>query len=629
MSLLGIDVGTTGCKAVVFSTAGEVLASAYEEYDYARPQPGWAELDSRQVWEQILRTIRTAAAGTGEDPLQALCVSSLGEAVVPVSRDRKVLGPSILNFDSRGAEYLPGLRQQISDERLFGLNGNTLGNHYSLTKLFWLKEHQPEIYEQADYFLHWSGFVSFMLGAEAAVDFSLANRSLLFDLERADWSQELSNLFDIELGKLPPTVPSGSQIGSIAPAAAAELGLPAGIPIVSGAHDQCSNSVGCGVTEVGQAMYGMGTYICMTPVYERRPLAPAMISQGLNTEHHAAPGKFVSFIYNQGGALVKWYRDTFAIQERRQAALEGVDVYNALTAEIPEAPSRVMALPHFTATGPPSFIADSCGVLAGLYLDTPRGEILKGLIEGSTFYLRACLEALPSEIVIEKLHAAGGGSKSEAWLQVCADILGRQVVQPVINEAGALGAAILAGAGSGVFNSMREGVQAMVKQRRTFEPRPAVQRLYDDRFEKYQKLWPLLESYLRILINLAKAGFEAHVNRVHLPTFARLKSHRSGAQRWQGTSGRSSKPSLRASAQEARRSGQQDQFGERPRFRLTSMKALQVRVARPKPRKRSSVRMSISASPEPTKTAVHSLASSPLCNRQTPKRRLAGSTSGW
>ena len=499
MSLLGIDVGTTGCKTVVFSTAGEVLASAYEEYDYAHPQPGWAELDSLQVWEQIQRTIRKAAAGVGKDALQALCVSSLGEAVVPVRRDRQVLGPSILNFDSRGAEYLPGLRQQITDERLYGLNGNTPGNHYSLTKLLWLKEHRPEIYEQADWFLHWSGFVSFMLGAEAAVDYSLANRSLLFELGKADWSDELPGLFGIERAKLPPAVPSGSQIGIVASGVAAALGMPAGIPIVSGAHDQCSNSVGCGVTEVGQAMYGMGTYICMTPVYEQRPPAAVMISQGLNTEHHAVPGKLVSFIYNQGGALVKWYRDTFAIQERRQAVLEGVDVYNGLIAEMPESPSRVMALPHFTATGPPRFIADSCGVLAGLYLDTPRGEILKGLIEGSTFYLRACLEALPVEIKIDNLHAAGGGSKSADWLQVCADILGRPVVQPVINEAGALGAAILAGTGSGVFSSIHEGVEAMVKQRGAFEPRPQVQRLYDERFAKYLKLWPLMEEYLQHL----------------------------------------------------------------------------------------------------------------------------------
>jgi xylulokinase len=499
MSLLGIDVGTTGCKAVAFSSEGKVLASAYEEYDYMRPQPGWAELDSRCVWEQIKSTIRQAAAGAGKDQPQSLCVSSLGEAVVPVTRDRQVLGASLLNFDSRGAEYLPELRQRIPDERLFELNGNTLGNHYSLTKLLWLKERRPEIFEQADWFLHWSGFVSFMLGAEAAADYSLANRSLLFDLERVSWSEELLGLFGIDPGKLPPTVPSGSRIGAVDPGMAAELGLPAGIPIVSGAHDQCSNSVGCGVIEVGQAMYGMGTYICMTPVYKQRPPAAAMIAQGLNTEHHAAPGKFVSFIYNQGGALVKWYRDTFAIQERKQAALEGTDVYNALTAEMPEAPSRVMALPHFTSTGPPRFIADSCGVLAGLYLDTPRGEILKGLVEGSTFYLRACLEALPTEIQIQNLHAAGGGSKSEAWLQVVADILGRPVVQPVINEAGALGAAILAGTGSGIFGSVGDGVEAMVKQRRAFEPHPQVQRIYDERFAKYQQLWPLLEDYLRSL----------------------------------------------------------------------------------------------------------------------------------
>jgi xylulokinase len=499
MSLLGIDVGTTGCKAVAFSPEGKVLASAYEEYDYDHPQPGWAELDSRRVWEQIKSTIRQAASGAGKDQPQTLCVSSLGEAFVPVAKSRTVLGASILNFDSRGGEYLPELRQKITDQHLYRLNGNTIGNHYSLTKLIWLKEHQPEIYEQADWFLHWSGFVSFMLGAEAAVDYSLANRSLLFDLERADWSQELPGLFGIDPGKLPPTVPSGSRIGRVDATVAAKLGLPSGIPIVSGAHDQCSNSIGCGVIEVGQAMYGMGTYICMTPVFAHRPPAEAMIAQGLNTEHHAAPGKFVSFIYNQGGALVKWYRDTFAIQERKQAIQDGTDVYSALTAEMPEAPSRVMALPHFTATGPPRFIADSCGVLAGLYLDTPRGEILKGLVEGSTFYLRACQESLPDEIIIQKLHAAGGGSKSEAWLQTVADILGRPVVQPVINEAGALGAAILAGTGSGFFSSVNEGVEAMVKQRAEFEPRPQVQRIYDERFAKYQQLWQVMEDYLRSL----------------------------------------------------------------------------------------------------------------------------------
>jgi xylulokinase len=499
MSLLGIDVGTSGCKAAAFSEDGQLLAAAYEEYDYRHPQPGWAELDTLQVWEQIKRTIRVAAQGTAHDPVKALCVSSLGEAVVPVTADRRILGPSLLNFDVRGAEYLAALRAQLADEQLYAINGNTLGNHYSLTKLLWLRDQQPDLYRQADRFLHWSGFVSFMLGAEAVVDYSLANRTLLFDLERHAWSDELIGLAQLDRDKLPLAVPSGVVIGSVAPHIAAELGLPARVSIVSGAHDQCCNGVGCGVIEPGRAMYGMGTYICMMPVFDRRLDAAAMIAQGLNTEHHAVPGQFVSFIYNQGGALVKWFRDTFAAVERQQTAASGSDLYAALIDEMPAEPSRVMVLPHFTATGPPQFITDSCGVIAGLHLDTARGEVLKGLIEATTFYLRECLETLPDGMVISDFRAAGGGSKSDAWLQICADILGRPVTRLQINEAGTLGAAIMAGTGSGLSDSLRDGVEIMVKLERTFEPQPRTQRRYDERFEQYRKLWPLLREYVRTL----------------------------------------------------------------------------------------------------------------------------------
>jgi len=497
MSLLGIDIGTSGCKAAVFSEDGRLLMLAYEEFETQRPQPGWAELDTRQVWEQVKHTIRAAAVGASNDPIKALSISSLGEAVVPVTANRRILGSSLLNFDARGEEFLPELRAAIDPERLYRINGNTLGNHYSLTKLLWLKEHQVELYQQADWFLHWGSFVSFMLGADAAVDYSLANRTLLFDLEQADWSDELLELARFERTKLPPTVPSGTVIGVVPRQIASDLGLLAGAPIISGGHDQCCNGVGCGVIQPGQAMYGMGTYICMMPVFAQRPEPGAMIAQGLNTEHHAVPGQYVSFIYNQGGALVKWFRDTFAAAERKQSAISGEDLYTVLTAEMPAGPSRVMALPHFTTTGPPDFITDSCGILAGLYLDTPRGEILKGLIEATTFYLRECFEALPAGMAVADFRAAGGGSKSDAWLQICADILGRPFVRPKISEAGALGAAIIAGTGSGVFPSLAAGVETMVQLEREFHPDPQMQERYDERFEKYRQLWPLMRDYVR------------------------------------------------------------------------------------------------------------------------------------
>jgi xylulokinase len=515
MSLLGIDVGTTGCKVALFSAEGCLLASAYEEYDIQRPEPGWAELDVVDVWAKVKGTITEVVSRSASAPVRALAVSSLGEAMVPVTEDRQVLGPSILNFDVRGEEYLErlssALRQAqnmaLPDERLYRINGNTLGNHYGLTKLMWIKEHRPHLYERADKFLLWGSFVSFMLGAEPVVDYSLANRTLLFDIDRETWSEEILELAGLDRSKLPDTAPSGTVIGTVSDRVAGELGLPSNVSIVSGAHDQLANAVGCGVIQEGRAAYGMGTFICITPVFSERREPALMLQRGLNTEHHAVPGKYVTFIYNQGGSMVKWFRDTFAPAEHRQAEEAGRDVYTDLFAELPSGPSRVVVLPHFTITGPPDFISDSCGVVAGLRLETSRGDILKGILEGITFELKECIESLlPTGIEIADFRAVGGGSKSDAWIQLCADILGRPFVRPKITEAGALGAAIIAGVGAGVFSSFEAGVEAMVRLERTFEPNPQQQKLYESRYETYRRLWPLMKGYLR---DLASDGREA------------------------------------------------------------------------------------------------------------------------
>jgi len=498
MSLLGLDVGTTGCKAVIFSTDGRMLASAYEEYDTRAPEPGWAELDSSVIWKVIKRVIARTVSQAAADPVTALTVASLGEAVVPVTRDRKVLGPSLLNFDARGAEYLEGLHAQLDDEHLYRINGNTLGNHYSLTKLMWIKEHQPELYARADLFLHWSSFVAFMLGADPVLDYSLANRTLLFDLDRAAWSQELLEVAGIDPGKLPPLVPSGTAVGTVSTGVAKKLGLSPKVTIVTGAHDQCANAVGSGAIEAGRAFYGMGSYHCIAPVVIERRATAAMVARGLNTEHHAVPGRYVSFIYNHGGTLVKWFRDTFAALEQRQAKEAARDIYSILMSEMPDRPSSVLVLPNFAPTGPPEFLTDTCGVVFGLHLDTARGDVLKGILEGIAFYLRESVDSLPAAgITIDDYRVVGGGSKSDAWVQVSADILGRPFARPAVTEAGALGSAIMAGVGSGVFPSYQAGVEAMVRLDRTFEPDPAQHKRYAARFEEYRALYAQMKRPLR------------------------------------------------------------------------------------------------------------------------------------
>jgi xylulokinase len=499
MSLLGIDAGTTGCKAAVFG-AGGLLASAYEEYAYSSPQPGWAELDPQAVWAAVRRVIAAAVARAGPERVSALADSSMGD-------DRRPLGPSLLNFDLRGQEYLPELRGRLSPQALYRINGNTLGNQYGLTKLMWLARRRPELYERTALFLNWSGFLSHLLGGEPAVDYSLANRSLLFDLDRRDWSEELLAAAGLERSRLPRPVPSGTPLGTVLPELAAELGLSRDTRIVAGAHDQCANAVGCGVTGAGEALLGLGTYLCIVPVHSSRPAPGPMLASGLNTEHHAVPGRFVSFLYNMGGALVRWYRDTFAGLEARRAREQGLEVYDRLFAELPGGPSEVLVLPHFSPTGPPDFIENSRGLITGLTLQSRRADILQGILQSAVFELKTCVDLLPrAGMSIRRYRAAGGGSRSDAWLQLCADVLGAPFVRPRVSEAGTLGAAILAGAGTGLFASIEEGAERLVSIGEGFEPDPGRGARYAEAYARYRQLWPLLRDFLTAVPGGAQGG---------------------------------------------------------------------------------------------------------------------------
>ncbi len=494
MSLLGIDVGTTGAKAVVFSDAGVVLGSGYVEYDISRPSPGHAELDAEFIWPLIRKAIslsvaKADAAGGGRDPVSAIAVDSMGENLVPVSRDRQILGPSIMNMDARGAEFLPELASAVSAEELYRITGNTLSNQFSIVKLMWMRRNQPELYDKVDSFLPWNSFVSFMLGGDPVAEYALANRTLLFDVDSEGWSDRMITVSGLDPGKLPRPARAGTPIGTVSRLAAEEIGVAPGIPIVVGAHDQSSASLGSGSMFEGTAMYGMGTFHCIAPVFSERKPADAMISRGLNTEHSALPGLYLTLIYNSGGSVVKWYRDTFASAEHARASGEDRDIYEQLFSELPEYPSNVRVIPHFASMGPPDFIDQPNAAFLGMTMDTTRGEILKGIVEGNVFSLKLSVDALDDVgISIRELRPTGGGSKSDATVQLCADILGRPCVRPEVTEASALGSAILAGIGGGTFGSATEAVDRMIRIEPTFEPAPNRPEQYTESYEEYKRL---------------------------------------------------------------------------------------------------------------------------------------------
>ncbi|MHC4885569.1 MAG: FGGY-family carbohydrate kinase [Planctomycetota bacterium] len=496
MSLLGIDVGTTGCKAAAFCEKGICLHTAYREYPTHHDGPGRAELDSREIWTKVKEVIAEVARETWSDPVTALCVSTMGEAVTPVNADGEILDNCILSTDLRGEEYLEPLKTGYSPEALYRINPNILAVSYTMPKIRWIQDHQPEIYEKTKRFLYWGGLVEHLLGCDPFTSHSHANRSLLFDIEKEDWSDELLDRCGVDREKLPPCLPGGAVAGTVSEAMADELGLSHGVKVVVGAHDQCLNALGAGAIHPGSAVDGIGTFECITPVYEGIPqAADRMLAQGLNIEHHVLPGLYVSFLYNQAGSLVRWFRDTFAQEARNED-----DIYDRLTSELPTDPTKLMVLPYFEMTGSPAFVGNASGVIAGLKIDTKRGDILKAIMENVTYYFRQSLLASGEVgIHVDEFVATGGGAKSDAWLQIKADIMGAPYVRLRNTECGLAGAAMRAGLSTGVYASPEEAVKVFVHRGRTFEPDAGRHAQYRERFDLYKQLFPHLYETLQRL----------------------------------------------------------------------------------------------------------------------------------
>jgi xylulokinase len=495
MSLLGIDVGTSGCKAAAYSTEGRCCASAYREYPTLYPAPGEAELDSRHVWNCIKQCIAEVASKTKTDPISALSVSTLGEAATPVTADRCILSNSILSSDMRGAQYADRLRAAFGAEGFYDINANLLGPGYTMPKIAWTRDHLPEVYKEADKFLLWGGLVEFLLGSDPFTSFSHASRTLLFDIRQETWSHPLIAACDVDPAKLPPCFASGEVAGTVSEGMARELGLGRKVKIVVGGHDQCCNALGAGIFRTGQAVDGIGTFECITPVYDQIPPTAPMLKNGLNVEHHVIQGLYVSFLFNQAGSVVRWFRNTFAVESRHLD-----DIYSRLDMEMPAEPTNLFVLPYFAPTGSPRFIADASGVIVGLRMNTTRGDILKAILESTTFYFVESLDALKGMGVdTSEFIATGGGAKSDGWLQIKADIFGVPFIRPSITESGLLGTAILAGVATGEFKNMEEATKIFVRREKAFEPDAKRHAVYRERLSRYQELFPLMYPFLRKL----------------------------------------------------------------------------------------------------------------------------------
>lgn len=496
MSLLGIDVGITGCKAVAFDESGTVLAQAYREYPLYQPQPGWMELDPDEVWQAISEVIRQVTFLVTQDPVTSLSVATHGESVVPLDRHGLPLRRFITAIDTRAEEQARWWEERLGRERLFRITGVPLHPMYTVNKLMWLRQHEPATFAAAHSFVCMQDFVFHRLGLPPTMDYSLATRTMAFDIGQLRWSGEILELAGLKPGLFSRLQPSGSVIDKIAAPAAEELGLGPAVVAVTGGHDQPSGALGCGAIGDGIAMDSTGTVECVGVASPQLVLDSQLMRNNLPTEPHTVPGMFMVLGYTTaGGALLRWYRDQFARAEVQEALDRGQDVYELILQEAVPEPSPVLILPHFVGSGTPWLDAASKGAILGLDLSTTRAQIVKGILDSVTYEIKISVDAMEAAgITVRELRAFGGGAKSPLWLQIKADVFGKRVLAMDVTEAPCLGVAILAGAATGVFDSIEAGLEQMVQVRRVFEPNTAMHERYMEKARLFAQVYPALAS---------------------------------------------------------------------------------------------------------------------------------------
>jgi xylulokinase len=398
------------------------------------------------------------------------------------------LGNSILGADSRGEEFVQMIENEFGKEAIFRRTGNLPGAFYSMPKIAWIKKYRPDLYEQTAFFFTWADFVCFMLGGNAVTNYSLAGRTLLFNVNTNEWDKQFFNHLELDIAKFSRPVQSGTFLGYVKPNIAKKLSLGKSVSIISGGHDQCCATLGCGITGNSRsAMYGMGTFICVVTAFSDFPDAKTMYNNKMHIEHHVVPGSYISFIYNlSGGALIKWFRETFYSRGTEHAGNLLPD-YNKMFGEITDRHDDLLVYPGWGAAGPPDFQQGGQGRISGLSFSHSRGDILRAILEGISFYIRDCFEKLVFSFEnTDLLVATGGGCVSNTWLQITADVMGKKVIRNSVNEAGSLGAAIIASVGSIVFKSYDEAIKQMIHRELEIVPDFEKNEFYRKKFELYK-----------------------------------------------------------------------------------------------------------------------------------------------
>jgi len=488
MKIAGLDIGTTGCKLTVFDEAGTYLDKAYCDYPVSRHKSEH-EIDASLIRDGVFQVIREMTSKYQD--IAGIGVTSFGETFVCTDQEGKPLHPSLLYTDPRGAAECQELMDQLGAKTIADITGLKPHSMYGIAKMMWVKKHKPEVYSETKYIFQMEDFVVFLLTGKRQIDYSLATRTMAFDIRELKWSNKIFQIAGIDENLLSPVVPTGTSAGHITEEIAVKTGLQPDTQIISISQDQVSAAIGAGVFDNDVAADGAGTVECITPVFDGIPDNDVLYQGSYAIVPYIVPGKYVCYAFSfTGGALVKWNIDTNCKLEKMQAKEQGRNVYSLLEENLPDEPTGIMVLPHFAGAATPYMDSESKGAILGLTVSNTAPELHRAMMEGVTYEMMVNMEQLRKAGIAPKaLRATGGGANNKIWTQMKADILNIPITTLASEEAGTVGSAMLTGIAIGVYRDLEDAAAHMVQMVDTFVPRPEFHEKYMTIYERYKKIY--------------------------------------------------------------------------------------------------------------------------------------------
>lgn len=497
--LLGLDIGTTGVKALLLGTGGEIIATATSsEYPLYAPRPQWAEQDPEDWWKACIEATGRvlSKAGVAGSEVQGIGLSGQMHGSVFLDEQGQVIRPALLWCDQRTGKQCDYITQTVGLETIVEELSNPVLTGFTAPKIVWLRDNEPENFARVRKILLPKDYIRFRLTGEFASEVSDASGTALFNVKKRKWSEAVVSRLELDMDWLPPVFESPEVSARVSSEGAAALGLKAGTPVVGGGGDQAAGAVGNGIVQPGIVSSTLGTSGVVFAFAEEPFIDPEL---RVHTFCHAVPGKWhVMGVMLSAGGSYRWLRDALCSEEKSLAARSGRDPYEYMGEQAAKAPAGsegLLFLPYLTGERTPYPDPDARGVFCGLTLRHGKEHIIRSVMEGVAFGLKDSFEILSGMgVEVSAVRASGGGARSKLWRQIQASVTGQPHRLINVDEGGSLGVALLAGVGTGVWATVEEACSAVIKDASSEAPLPEWQQVYAELYPLYRQLYAQLKG---------------------------------------------------------------------------------------------------------------------------------------